>query len=100
MKNKKVRKVEYGSDSSGTVVLGFANEDNSHVQKNNIGTYAFKTYLSAPSGIACDYVEGSGDGYAVCENAEFDTCLTSIQSSDNSHIGDCNAYNIKICCKA
>ncbi|MDP2907775.1 MAG: PKD domain-containing protein [Nanoarchaeota archaeon] len=88
-----------GTDSSGAVVLGFAGQDNSHVQKSSIGTYPFKAYLSAPSGITCGYVESSNDGFVACEGAGFDTCMASIQSSDNSHVGDCTAYNIKVCCK-
>ncbi|MCG2718054.1 MAG: PKD domain-containing protein [Nanoarchaeota archaeon] len=88
-----------GTDSSGEVVLGLARLDNSHVQKNSIGTYPYFAYLSAPGGITCDYVESSDNGYAACEDAGFDTCLASIQNDDNSHVGDCSAYNTKVCCK-
>lgn len=89
-----------GTDSSGTMVLGFAGQDNSHVQKSDIGTYAYKAYLSAPNGISCGYIESTADGYTACDNAGFDTCLASMQDSDNSQIGDCSAYSIKVCCKA
>jgi len=91
---------DLGIENSGTVTLGFARTDDSHVQKNSINTYSYKAHLSAPSGITCGYVEGSGDGYVVCDIADYDTCLASIQSGDNSHIGDCSAYNTKICCKS
>ncbi|MBU4502648.1 MAG: hypothetical protein KKA79_08680 [Nanoarchaeota archaeon] len=89
-----------GTESDGEAVLGFSRSDNAHVQKSSIGTYLYLAYLSAPGGISCDYVESSGDGYSVCGNAGFDTCLASIQSEDNSHVGDCSAYDIKVCCKA
>lgn len=91
---------DLGIENSGTVVLGFAKNDDSHVQKRGIGTYPYKAYLSAPNGITCDYVKNSGDGYPICKNAGYETCLASMQDSDNSHIGDCNAYSIKVCCKA
>lgn len=88
-----------GTDSDGSVVLALKELSNSHVQKRDIGTYTYKVYLSAPDGITCDYVESNRNGYAACENAGFDTCLASMQSNGNSHIGDCKVYNIKICCK-
>ncbi|MCG2718427.1 MAG: hypothetical protein L6408_06305 [Nanoarchaeota archaeon] len=89
-----------GTESDGEAVLGFSRSDNSHVQKSSIGTYLYLAYLSASGGISCSYVESSGDGYSACGNAGFDTCLASIQSDDNSHVGDCSAYDIKVCCKA
>lgn len=88
-----------GTENSGTAVLGFAGQDNSHIQKSSIGTYPSKAYLSAPGGITCGYIESSSDGFVACEGAGFDTCLASMQSSDNSHVGDCSAYNTKVCCK-
>jgi len=67
---------------------------NAHVGKNTHSDYANSVCLSAPTGstIVCDYAtdcNALGPGY---------TCLVSISGDTNAHVGNCAAYETKVCC--
>jgi hypothetical protein len=77
--------------SSGTLFLRLSSNNNAHVQKTSIGSYGITAYLSASGSVSCGYAND-------CSN--YHTCLVSISADDNAHIGDCNAYETKVCCSA
>jgi hypothetical protein len=85
-----------GNSCSGNyaVVLKLSNTTNAHVQKNNYADYTNNVCLSAPAGdtVTCNY---SSDCPTLGANY---TCLASISSDTNAHMGDCAAYLTKICC--
>ncbi|MFA5086917.1 MAG: hypothetical protein WC470_01280 [Candidatus Paceibacterota bacterium] len=74
------------------VVLKLSAETSAHVQET--GAYANEACLSnaaAKGTMACVYTS------VACETGYI--CLASISGANNSHIGDCNAYITKVCCK-
>jgi len=74
-------------------VLRLSNIDNAHVQKNTYSYYDYKACLSSSlRQLNCIY--GTS-----CDESTYE-CLASISSSDNAHIGDCDAYSTKVCCRA
>lgn len=88
---------------SEATIIRLYNETNSHVQTGNYSgsyqNYNISVCLSADPGTAvCTYPLGS------CSSDY--TCMASIASSEgwannetNAHIGNCNEYDRKICCK-
>jgi len=83
--------------------LKLAKITNSHVEKGNQQNYPISACLSTtygtetpyPSTIACSYVNSPNN---CSDLGELYTCLASVSKDTNSHIGDCNAYPIKVCC--
>ena len=74
------------------VVLKLSDITNAHVEENSYSNYPNNVCLSAPTGktIICNYNSSCSTGYS---------CLASISAETNAHVGDCNVYSIKICCK-
>ena len=75
-------------------VLKLSGITNAHVGKNTHSDYANSVCISAPTGstIVCDYAtdcSALGPGY---------TCLVSISGDTNAHVGNCSAYETKVCC--
>jgi len=85
-----------GNSCSGNyaVVLRLSSATNAHVEKNTLSNYPNQVCLSTSSGtIDCNYASDCttlGSGYV---------CLASISSDTNAHVGDCNAYTTKVCCR-
>lgn len=87
-----------GTSCSGnyTKVLKISSSDNAHAEHPDNLNYGTTICLSGPvSGTDCYYNSSCADpGYV---------CLASVSSSDtyftNAHVGDCNAYEQKICCR-
>ncbi len=72
-------------------LLHLSNQTNAHAELNNKSNYnKFNVCISSSDGLLnCSY-ESSCDGY--------DTCIASVSSSTNAHVGNCTDYSIKICC--
>ncbi|MGC8812683.1 MAG: NEW3 domain-containing protein [Candidatus Aenigmatarchaeota archaeon] len=87
-----------GNSCSGTysLVLKLSSSTNAHVEEKTYTNYANSVCLSITSGtIDCQYADND------CSALGSDyVCLASISSRTNAHVGDCNAYPRKICCKA
>ncbi|MBI3632740.1 MAG: hypothetical protein HY226_00450 [Candidatus Vogelbacteria bacterium] len=73
------------------VVLKLAKQTNSHVEQADRLLYANSVCLSAPSGATLSV------GYQTDNCNGFDTTVASMGSTTNAHVGDANAYPIKIC---
>ena len=81
-----------GSCSPGYVpVISLYNGTDAHAQD----PYTYSTYTNV---ICCS--TGACGGTLSCgvTTSCSDTCLASMASDDDSHLGDCNAYSDKICC--
>ena len=82
-----------GNSCSGTfaTVLRLQQATNSHSEENIFSDYANLACLQAPTGgtVSVAYQSSNCTG--------FDTTLGSIYANINSHVGDANAYSIKIC---
>ena len=77
------------------IVLKLSNLTNAHVEKKIYANYIdHDACMSVPNGaVICNY---SSD----CESLGSDyICLASISNESNAHVGDCNAYSEKVCCK-
>ncbi|MEM5794513.1 MAG: NEW3 domain-containing protein [Candidatus Aenigmatarchaeota archaeon] len=87
-----------GNSCSGTytIVLKLSSQTNAHVEEKTYINYVNSVCLSLSSGsIDCQYADDN------CNNLGSDyVCVASISSRTNAHVGDCNAYSRKICCKA
>ena len=85
-----------GTSCSGNydTVLKLSGLTNAHVEKKTQANYANSACISVTSGtVLCDY---STDCSLL--GADY-TCLASISGDTNAHVGDCNAYATKVCCK-
>jgi cysteine-rich repeat protein len=82
-----------GTANSGAKFLQLSSpSDDSHVQENSPFGFTNNAYISSDVGtLTCGYTTD-------CEAAGYDTCLGSISSAIDSHIGNCGAYSIDICC--
>ncbi|MBL7054333.1 carboxypeptidase regulatory-like domain-containing protein [Candidatus Woesearchaeota archaeon] len=79
------------NSSTGTPFLWLSGKYNAHVQTYNNANYADAARISASNNIDCVHSDSSClAGY---------TCLASISSPSNAHIGDCDSYDLKVCCK-
>jgi hypothetical protein len=82
-----------GNSCSGTyaVALRLQQTTNSHSEENSFSDYAQLACLQAPSGgtVSIAYQNSNCTGY--------DTTLGSMYANTNSHVGDANAFSIKIC---
>jgi len=81
-----------GTNCSGEyfTLLHLSNQTNAHAELNNELNYNFNVCISSTDGLFnCSY-ESS------CSN--YNTCIASISSSTNAHIGECADYATKICC--
>lgn len=84
------------SDPKQATVLWLSAQTNAHASQTSSSSYGTQVCLSSinPSvqQIECNFKSDSCDsGYQ---------CLASMSASTNAHVGNCSAYNIKICCKA
>jgi hypothetical protein len=89
-----------GNSCSGNFakVLKLSSSDNAHVENVNNANYGTEVCISGPAaGVDCDY------SYSSTSCPTDYVCLASISSSEssftNAHVGDCNAYTNKVCCK-
>jgi len=85
-----------GTSCSGNydTVLKLSGITNAHVEKDTQANYTNSVCLSVPTGstIICNYASDCsalGPGY---------TCLASISGDTNAHVGNCAAYETKVCC--
>lgn len=84
-----------GNSCSGNyaVALRLSSDTNAHVEKNTFSNYPNQVCLSTSTGsVDCNYASDCttlGSNYV---------CLASISSDTNAHVGDCNAYQTKVCC--
>lgn len=76
------------------VVLKLSKQTNAHVEENNQTNYSYNACLSVPTGgsVSVGYQINNCDGY--------DTTLASISGVTNAHIGNPNAYSLKVCASA
>lgn len=88
-----------GTSCSGNyaTVLRISGTTNAHVEKNSYSTAGYSNVcLSAPASyvVACSYgsdCSSFGSNY---------TCLASVSSDTNAHVGNCDAYPAnKVCCQ-
>lgn len=78
------------TDVSGITFLKLSYVQDSHVEKNSLSNYINNAKISADGDIACAYESSCADDT---------TCLVSFSSETNAHVGDCDAYSTKVCCK-
>jgi len=74
------------------VVLRLSGVTNAHAEKNTESNYVNDVCIAAATSADCRYENGGCTGGYIC--------LASISGDTNAHVGDCNAYNTKICCDA
>src|SRR3989344_7459269 len=92
LKCREMTGITLSSACSGSYVtfLRLTSSSNAHVQQPSVSTYPTAACISSSSNtISCAYA-GSCAGY--------DTCLASISSASNAHIGQCGQFPINICC--
>ena len=92
LKCREMTGITLSSACSGSYVtfLRLTSSSNAHVQQPSVSTYPTAACISSGSNtISCAYA-GSCAGY--------DTCLASISSASNAHIGQCGQFPINICC--
>ena len=79
---------------SDATVLKLSSSTNAHVEKGTLSNYTNNVCLSSTIGnISCGFDSN-------CANLGSDyICLASISADTNAHVGDCNAYSTKVCCK-
>jgi hypothetical protein len=85
-----------GCTSPSDGILGMSDTTNAHVEKYieeyPDAQYDYVVCLNSSLGtVKCTYGDNS------CDN-EYN-CLASISNETNAHVGDCNEYSIKVCCK-
>lgn len=85
--------INYTCEGNYTTILHLFQETNSHVELSNRSNYDIKVCLSTPSS---SHIKTQCGYYGSCPT-NF-TCLASVNQDTNSHMGDCDAYPIKICC--
>jgi len=75
------------------IVMRLSAEDNAHAQQASIGTYPEKVCFG---NVECNYTTTTQS----CTDLDPSyICIASMNATDNTHLGDCDAYSIKICCK-
>lgn len=83
--------IELGTDCEA-VLLKLSSTENAHAQILSETEYSTNICLSAePGTMYCSERENT------CY--EYEECVLSISGETNAHLGDCNAYYKKICCK-
>jgi len=81
------------SSTISTLLLRLSSQTNAHVERNDQPKYSNTVYLTKSGGsISCSGPKSS------CVSGE--VCVVSISGNTNAHIGNCDAYPNKICCKA
>jgi hypothetical protein len=79
---------------SGTyhdTVLKLSGVTNAHAEENTLSNYANNVCLSSSTlAVSCTYGTSCSSDF---------TCLASISSDTNAHIGQCSAYATKVCCR-
>ena len=69
------------------VIVKLSAPTNAHVSQGDKAQYAHKVCYG---NFNCEYTESScSPGF---------TCIASLSSETNAHVGNCNAYSLKICC--
>lgn len=77
--------------NGGTSILNLNGDTNAHVEKGDLSNYIKSACLLAQNrNISCDYVSSCSEDQA---------CIASISSDTNAHVGNCDAYSIKVCCQ-
>ncbi len=71
------------------LIIKLSSDFNAHVEKNTGTNYNVKV---CSGDLTCNYKT------ANCNVDE--KCVASISSDTNAHVGECNNYNTKLCCKA
>ncbi len=66
------------------------------MKKSNLQIFLLFFYLSFSMFIANSYALSCSIRSGACNQNE--TCLFSLVKLNNSHVGDCNQYNYKVCC--
>lgn len=88
-----------GNSCSGTfaTALKLSSTTNAHAEQNTQLNYANSACISAPAGgsVTVGYQSSS-----CTTPVAYDTTLGSMSTTTNSHVGDSNAYTIKICASA
>lgn len=80
--------------SNGVPILRIDSLTDAHAQRTNFLNYPYNMNLSTNNFrvvIFCDYKSS-------CPLS--DTCVISMESDTNAHVGDCSEYPIKLCCNA
>ena len=89
-----VTNVSSSCTSTFAVVLKLSSTTNAHVEQNTQSTFTSQACISVASGGT------STVGYQSTNCTGFDTTVASMVSATNSHVGDANAYTLKICATA
>ncbi|MBI2130048.1 hypothetical protein HYU07_07525 [Candidatus Woesearchaeota archaeon] len=76
------------SCAGSNTVIRLSGSDNAHAEKNNMTTAAYSDVCFG--NLVCAYAAACTGSYE---------CIASISNNTNAHIGDCNAYSEKICCR-
>ncbi len=80
-------------------VLNLLSETNSVVEETNKNNYNYGAYLSSPFyDIACEYLQDCAKP-SIPDTLNSHTCLASISDDTNAHIGGCDTFTKKVCCK-
>jgi hypothetical protein len=69
-------------------VIKLSNITNAHAGHSNVSSYENTICLSNTANITMGYDS---------DCSTFDTCLFSLSGNDNAHLGNCTAYNSKVC---
>lgn len=80
--------VSLSSDCSQTTVINLHKNGNAHVQGKENNDYSVSVCLSSTRGEAVCYTDSS------CVH----TCVASLSSTTNAHVGPCDEYQNKVCC--
>lgn len=79
---------------TASTTIKLSSSTNAHAEQKTFSNYPDNACISVPAG-------GSvSTGYQVSNCTGFDTILGSMESATNTHLGDVNAYPIKICATA
>ena len=79
---------------TASTTLKLSSSTNAHAEQNTFNNYPDNACISVPSGGSVSV------GYQASNCIGFDTILGSMESATNTHLGDANAYPIKICATA
>jgi len=75
----------------GKSILNLSGDTNAHVEEGVLSNYTKKACLLAQNrNISCDYSSSCLEDQA---------CIASISDTTNAHVGNCNAFSTKVCCK-
>ena len=83
------------TESSGYPLVRFSDATNAHAESVYEGNYAITAYLSSrtpDTTMDCMYQPDACTG-------SYD-CVASLSNHTNAHVGDCDTYDLKICCAA